>query len=542
MKRAALATLAAAIVAATVLAYLPTFRNGFVSYDDGVYITENPGVSGGLSLDGLRWALTTRHGSNWHPLTWVSHQLDVTLFGLHPAGHHAVSLLLHVANALLLLRFLSSATGSLLPSAAAAALFALHPLAVESVAWAADRKNVLSTLFLFLGLNAYLALVRRPALSRHAALLLLFALGLASKGMLVTVPLLLLLLDLWPLGRLAGGAGRPAPARVLLEKLPLAALTAAGAALTLWAQSTFAMESVASFPPDQRIANAVYSLALYLRKAAWPLDLAYFYPHPHRGILAWQTLLAAAVVAGLSLAAWRWRRRAPAALIGWLWYLVACLPILGLVQVGLQGAADRYTYVPLVGIFFAAAFALAPAVRGARLRAACATGVCILLAAFAALTWRQTRSWADSASLTAQSLKVMPGNFYALNDLGTQQVDAGRYAEAIETFRAALASPPEYPRARFNLGVTYYLSGQYEEAIPQLDRAVQDAAALLPLARGFLADSHARVGLDLARQGQTADAMRHLEEALRLDPANRKARLTLDLLRRAAAPETERVP
>lgn len=539
--RASRATFAAVIVAATVLTYLPTFQNGFVSYDDGVYITENPWVFRGLAPGALRWALTTRHGSNWHPLTWFSHQFDVTLFGLQPAGHHAVGLLLHLANAMLLLRFLSSASGRLLPSAAAAALFALHPLAVESVAWAADRKNVLSTLFLFLSLNAYLALVRRPSFSRHIILLLLFGLGLASKGMLVTFPFLLLLLDVWPLGRHAGGGNRPTLSRILLEKLPLVLLAAAGAALTLWAQSGFAMQSLAHFPLDRRIANAVYSLALYLRKAVWPLDLAYFYPHPLFGILAWQTLLAATVVAVLSLVAWRSRHRAPAMLTGWLWYLATCLPVLGLIQFGLQGAADRYTYVPLVGVFFAITFTHALVVPRRMLQGTRAVGS-LLLVAFAVLTWRQTRVWADSSTLAAHALKVTQGNFFALNDLGTQQVDAGRYAEAIETFQAAIKAAPEYTRARFNLGIAYYFTGRYSEAIEQLDQSVRDAAALLPQARDFLADSHIRVGLHLARNGRTMDAVRHLEEALRLDPANHKANLTLGLLRNVVAPGTAGVP
>lgn len=535
------AAAAVVIVLATVLAYLPTFRNGFVSYDDGVYITENPWVFRGLSPETLRWALTARHGSNWHPLTWFSHQVDVTLFGLQPAGHHAVSLLLHLANATLLLLFLTSASGRLLPSAVVVALFALHPLAVESVAWAADRKNVLSTLFLFLSLNAYLAHVRRPSFSRYILLLLLFGLGLAAKGMLVTFPVLLLLLDVWPLGRLAGVGNRPAFPRILLEKLPLLLLAVAGAALTLWAQSGFAMESLERFPLDRRIANAVYSLAFYLRKMAWPLDLAYFYPHPFFGILAWQTLFAAAVVAGISLFAWRSRRRAPAMLTGWLWYLTTCFPVLGLLQVGLQGAADRYTYVPLVGVFFAVTFALAPAVRRRMPQGALASGA-VILVAFAVLTWRQTRVWADSSTLAAHALKVTTRNFFALNDLGTQQVDAGRYAEAIETFRAALKASPEFTRARFNLGIAYYFTGRYAEAIEQLDQSVRDAAALLPMARDFLADSHTQVGLHLARNGQTADAVRHIEEALRLDPTNRKANLTLGLLRKAVAPGTEHVP
>jgi hypothetical protein len=355
------------LLALLVLAvYAPVAGHRFINFDDGLYVAGNPLVRDGLTARGLLGALRPR-ALNWHPLTWVSHMLDVELFGLRPGPHHLVSVLIHAANASLLFGLLRALTGAAAPALAVAALFAVHPLHVESVAWVAERKDVLCALFSLLAAGAHLRRVRRPSRGRDAAVLLLFACALAAKPMAVTLPLLLLVLDAWPLGR-----HRTVPAaRLVGEKAPLLALALADGLVTLQAQHAGRLVRVIAPSLPLRLENAVVSCAAYLGQALWPSGLALLYPFPLAGIPAPRVVAAALLLAALSAAAWRARRRDPALLAGWSWYLVGLLPVLGLHQVGAQARADRYTYLPLAGVFVAGAWWAAPRLRG-RARAAAA--------------------------------------------------------------------------------------------------------------------------------------------------------------------------
>jgi tetratricopeptide (TPR) repeat protein len=452
---------------------------GFVNIDDPRYVFQNPQVSRGLTGDGLAWAFTSFHAGNWHPITWLSHMLDVELFGLDPGRHHVVNVVLHGIAALLLLGFLRSATGHTWRSALAAALFAVHPLHVESVAWISERKDVLSAIFWLLACWAYVGWVRRRGPARYAAVAAAFAFGLMSKPMVVTLPVALLLLDFWPLGRVSATAPLRSQALALLrEKVPLLALSLASGAATLLAQSHG--EAVSSLPvlqPTARIGNAVLSYAIYLGKTLWPSSLAAVYPHPSLGpggLQAGQVASSALLLAALTAVAFWQRRRRPYLTVGWLWYLVTLLPVIGLLQVGLQGMADRYTYVPLVGIFVALSWLAAEVAEGSRARRAAVAAGCIgLVLACAALARRQVGTWRDSVSLFGHALEVTSDNWLALRNLGIAHLDARRPAEAIAALERSLRLMPHDGQAWMNLGIAYATVQRYQEAGRCLRRAVE---------------------------------------------------------------------
>ncbi len=343
------AVLCLTLAAITFAVFGQTAGFGFVNYDDNDYVYDNPVVARGLTLKGIVWAFSC-HASNWHPLTWLSHELDCQLYGLNPSGHHLTNVLLHTATVIALFLVLRQMTGALWRSAFVAAVFAIHPLRVESVAWVAERKDVLSGLFFMLTIGAYVRYARRPwSPARYGLVVLLFALGLMCKPMLVTLPVVLLLLDYWPLQReesrkLSG---------LVLEKLPLLALSAASCVVTLLAQNG-AIQSTELYSMPMRYANALVSGMVYLGQMVWPAGLAVFYPYPHNGLPAWEVALAGMLLAGLSAGAWGRRRKQPWLLVGWLWYLVMLLPVVGVIQVGGQAHADRYTYLPQIGIYVAA--------------------------------------------------------------------------------------------------------------------------------------------------------------------------------------------
>jgi hypothetical protein len=416
------------LAAAIALAYAPIWRNGFVTLDDPLYITGNEAVTPGLSLASLAWAFRSTAPWSWHPLTWISHQADVALFGLAPAGHHATSLLLHAANAALLFLLLRSLTGWLWRSAAAAALFALHPIHVETVAWAAERKGVLSALFFLAALHAYCGYVRRPGAGRYALVAAALAASLMAKQMAVTLPALLLVLDFWPLGRWRGPGGGRRLLPLLVEKLPLALLAAGGSLVAYLTQSgSGAVMKIATFPLAERLENAAVSYVAYLGAALWPARLACFYPHPGGGIAPARWLAATAFLAAATAVVVAGSRRRPWALAGWLWYLAALLPVLGLVQVGWHARADRYAYLPLIGVYLVAAAALAEAAAGrAWRRAAAGCLAVVVLAALAVTTARQVRVWRDDISLFGHALAVTEENWFAHNNIGAAYFRQGR--------------------------------------------------------------------------------------------------------------------
>jgi tetratricopeptide (TPR) repeat protein len=511
-----------ALLAATLAVYAPVLTHSFLDYDDSAYVTHNRTVQSGLSLAGCRWAWTTFHASNWHPLTWLSHMLDCQLFGLHPAGHHLTSVLFHLANALLLFLVLRCMTAAPWRSALVAGVFALHPLHVESVAWVAERKDVLSTFFGLLALGAYLHYVERPGPARYALVLGAFALSLLAKPMLVTLPFVLLLLDYWPLRRFPAEADqppgpdetppRPVPLpRLLLEKVPLLVLSVASCAVTLWAQSGHAVVSLERVPLGARLANAVLAYAGYLRKTVWPVDLAVFYPHPGAQVPWGQVLVSGLVLAVVTGLAVGLRRRQPALLVGWLWYLGTLVPVIGLVQVGGQSMADRYTYFPLIGIFLALAWCV-PGRLAARpaARVGLAVGAATVLAACALVTHSQLASWQDEGTVWEHALRVTENNAVAHLYLGTYLYNQGGTGEGVEHLREAARLDPGNALALHNLGLAQLQDGDTDGALELLTRAV----ALDPQV-GLYENS---LGLALVRKGRVDEAGRAFREAVRLAP------------------------
>ncbi|HEY5998919.1 MAG TPA: hypothetical protein VI078_06390 [bacterium] len=470
---AAAAVLAALLAAATLALYWRIGGNAFLNYDDNLYITANEHLRAGLTARSAAWAFTSV-GANWHPLTWISHLVDMDLFGLDPRGHHLHNAVLHAANAALLFAALRSLTGALWSPVLVAALFAVHPLHVESVAWAAERKDLLAGLFWALALLAYARYVRRPSGGRYAAVLSAYALGLMSKPMLVSLPVVLLLLDLWPLARLgppAGAAGRWQ--KPFLEKLPLLALAGASAALAIFAQrGANALFYAEEYPLGARVANALTSYWAYLGQTVWPVDLT-FYPFEGWRIPPWQSAGAAVALAvataALALAA---RRRGWAA-VGWLWYLVTLVPVIGLVQVGVQARADRYTYIPLTGVFVAAAWSLREVARQwARLRVPVAAVCLAALGALAAATWAQCRYWRSNTALFGHAVAVQPDNWIALNNLGNALLNENRVNEGQALISRAYKLNPYL---RFDLfirtGDVQAGEGRFDEALASYRRA-----------------------------------------------------------------------
>jgi hypothetical protein len=453
--------LGTALTVLTLAAWLPTLRNGFVNLDDGLYVTGNPHVRQGLTRASLAWALTANVANNWHPLTLLSHLLDVQLFGLDPAGHHATSLLLHLANVLLLFAVLTKMTARMTGapgrSAAVAALFAVHPAHVESVAWVAERKDVLSALCWLLAMAAYERYARRPSPGRYLLVALAMALGLAAKPMVVTLPFALLLLDVWPLERLQLGWKR-----LMVEKLPLFALSAASSLITLHYQKT-SLAPLDVLPWSFRLAGAAVSYVAYLRKLFLPRNLAVFYPVPLE-IPTWEILGAVTLLAAITaFSLWK-ARRAPWLLVGWLWFLGTLVPVIGLVQVGRQAMADRYTYLPSIGLFLAVVWGIAE-LAGHR-RAVLATAAAVVIALLAVGTWRQAGSWKDSDALYRHALAVTHGNYLAHLGLAKALAAERDWNGAAEQYRAALALRPGLVEARSGLDAMLRVIGSPLPASP----------------------------------------------------------------------------
>ena len=502
--------IAVALAAAVAAVYAPTRHHGFVNLDDPKYVYENPIVRDGLTARGAAWAFTTFEVSNWHPLTWLSHMLDVELFGLDAGAHHLASAVIHALAAILLFLALRAATGATWRSALVAALFAVHPTHVESVAWVAERKDVLSGALFFATLLAWIHHLRRPRPGRYALDLGLFALALLSKPMAVSLPVVLLLLDLWPLRRLE--LGPPAETlrragRLLLEKAPFVLLAVASSAVTVLAQARGgAISSAEKLPLSERAANAALSYVAYLGKLAWPTDLAVFYPHrawTTGGLDAWQvasaTLLLVAVTA---LAAWQLRAR-PVIAMGWGFYLVTLLPVIGLVQVGSQAMADRYTYLPAVGIFTAVVWLGAEAARSVAARRAAAVLTCGALVALGVAARAQTRHWSDSFALYARALSVTSENWLAWQNLGNARYAAGEHAAGVAAFEEAVRLQPDDFVSWMNLGAGYRAAGAREAAL----RAFQNARRVEPGSRDA-AFNAAIAAVDLGAWPVAIDAFR----------------------------------
>ena len=457
--------LAVLLSLATLAVFVQTVGFAFVDYDDNLYVTANPHVKEGLTLAGVRWAFTTFAAANWHPLTWISLMLDWSIGGPGARVFHLTNLILHLADVLLLFFCLDRMTGRRLPSAVTAALFAIHPLHVESVVWIAERKDVLSTLFLLLTLVAYAGFVERPGLVRRIAVVLLFALGLLAKPMLVTLPVLLLMLDAWPLRR------QEPWRRLVLEKAPLLALSIATGVVTVVAQRQGGtVGTLTIYPLGVRVANAVVATATYLGKAIWPTRLAVFYPHPGATLSAWTVAGSAVILTALTIWTIHERRSRPYLLLGWAWYLMTLAPVVGIVQVGWQARADRYTYIPLIGIFLGVVWALSDrfADRPALLSGMASAALVVLgVGAFV-----QAGYWRDSETLFQHALAVTENNAVAHNNLGTALLRRGLPSQAEEHFAEAVRIDPSFADAHSNLGVALGRQGDIDEAILEFQRAL----------------------------------------------------------------------
>lgn len=543
----------------------------FIAFDDDVYVYENPHVRKGLTLEGIWWSFTTFHGSNWHPVTWISHMTDVELFGIDAGWHHWMNVLFHLLDTLLLYVVLWRMTGRLWHSAFVAALFGVHPLHVESVAWIAERKDLLSTLFWILTMGVYLRYVRRPSLGRYLPLAIFFALGLMCKPMGVTLPFVLLLMDWWPLRRMTpldASDFRPwhyslsAWSRFAWEKVPLLGLSAISCLITFLAQSRGgAVRSLDYMPFGLRISNAFMSYVTYLGKMVWPSSLAMFYPHPasiaaQASIPMWKIVGAALLLCGFSFLVMRHAQRRPYLPVGWLWYIGTLVPVIGLVQVGNQAMADRYTYVPLIGVFIAIAWGIPDLFSRIRFRNL-ALGVLggAVVAALSVAAWNQVGYWRNNVTLFSRMLAVTQDNWLAWNNLGLTYVSLGQPQKAIDHFREALRIKPGYADALYNLGMTYDKLGQSQQAIVyyrealrvkpdyakawnnlgtvyhelgQLEQALTYYQKALQTKPDY-ADAWYNLGLAYADYGQLHQAMACFREALRIKPDFKEAQHSLDL-------------
>jgi tetratricopeptide (TPR) repeat protein len=514
----------------TLALYNPVNRHPFVNYDDDRYVTENVHVRQGLTLDTVTWALASSEQANWHPLTWMSHALDYSLFRLNPAGHHFTSVLLHAVNVVLLFLLLMWATERLGPSLFVAALFALHPINVESVAWVAERKNVLCTTFFFLTLWAYGWYVRKPDWKRYLAVAALFAAGLACKPMVITFPFVLLLLDYWPLARVRGANAEENKSafpwsRLVLEKLPLLALSAASGLITILAQqSGGAVRTTADFSSRVRIANAVFAYAMYLWKMVWPARLAPLYPHPGDSLAAWQVLVAAVLVLAVTAVVWRLRARRYL-VVGWLWFLGTLVPVIGLVQVGEAAMADRYAYIPLAGLFVMIAFGGADWADQKKLGLWPAVPAAVVLIVLALATHRQIGYWQSNYDLWSHTLAVTRNNFVAEDNLGGALILVDQEEEAHPHFEAAARINPRDPMSRSNLGTYFQTHNQMREAVTQYE-----AAADLTSDPGLLAMTYANLGAAYRALGEDEKAHKSFDQSLRSNPKQFNAWLGLGLL------------
>lgn len=513
------------LIVASFAIYAQVFHFQFVNYDDPEYVSANPHVRQGITADGIVWAFTSTEAANWFPLTRLSEMLDWQLFGLRAGWHHLTNVAIHAAAAVLLFLFLLRATGARWPSAFVAFVFALHPLHVESVAWVAERKDVLNAFFWFLALLAYVRYVKTPSRRWYALLLAAFCAGLMSKPMIVTLPVLLLLIDIWPLRR------RPS----LREKTPVFALSAAAAIFTFVVQrGSGAVRTLEIVPLPLRIENAVLSYVVYIGKTFWPSGLAVFYPYPHT-IPAWQAVLAGVAILAITFLVWRRMRDVPFLAVGWLWYLVTLLPVIGLVQVGSQARADRYMYVPMIGLLIMLAWGLeAAGGAGGRLWIA-ATGLTAL--ACAALAWMQTGYWQDSETLFRHALSVTKENYVAEHNLGSSLLGTpAKLSEAEAHLWEAVRLAPDSVRAHTDLGSALAEMGRFPEAMAeyrtalQLDPSSEITRNNLANALADAARTHYSHGLDLAKAERLPEAASELQAAINLQPDNPEAQNNLGVV------------
>ena len=501
----------------TWLVFGQTLRHDFVNYDDSRYVYQNTRITSGLNIAGIAWAFTHTHTENWHPLTTITHMLDCQLHGLKAGWHHFTNVLLHALAVILLFVALQQMTGALWRSAFVAAVFALHPLHVESVAWIAERKDVLSAVFFMLTLLTYFYYTRTLSTSRYLAVALVIASGLMSKAMLVTLPFVLLLLDYWPLRRYKcqpSSAGRQV-LQLAIEKIPLLALSAVSSSVTFLAQRG-AIGWTEQLPVSTRISNAMVSYIIYIRQMFWPAKLAVFYPHPENRLPTWQITLALIFLIGITATAFVLRKKAPYFITGWLWYLGMLVPVIGLVQVGWQGHADRYTYLPQIGLYIAVTWGVVDLTQRWRFQRMVLGAAAVVVAG--ALSWRawlQTSYWQDSETLFTHALAVTSNNDVALNNLGITFLDKGQLDEAISRLQAAIDLRPENGPAHDNLAKALLKKGQVAEAMVHYRKFLEIEPANV--------EARNTLGTALIQQGKFTEAIDQWEKALAIQPENGNA-------------------
>src|SRR5437667_2387587 len=539
------------LIAITWLVFGQTLSHEFVNFDDHVYVYENPVITGGLTLPGIIWAFTHSHARNWHPLTTISHMLDCQLFGLNAGGHHFTNVFLHTIAVVLLFLVLRqmtggpSRTGSVWPSAFVAALFAIHPLHVESVAWISERKDVLSGVFFMLTLSAYVRYARRPSVARYIMMSILFACGLMSKPMLVTLPFVLLLLDYWPLGRGRGMeiSGERSEVRrersvvsgrwsvvggLVVEKIPLLALSAASCLATLLGQRQ-AAGSIDQLPFAWRVNNAIVTCVAYIWQMLWPVKLAVFYPHPDNRLLLWQIFLALALLIAITVAVIASRQKRPYLMTGWLWDLGMLVPVIGLVQVGEQARADRYTYLPQVGLYLALTWTIVDlSASWRRRREILGVAAAVVITALTWRAWIQASYWKNSETLWTHTLAVTSDNDVAHNNLGFIFLRRGELDEAISHFQTALNIRADNTQTHYNLGSALVHNNLgnalvrkklVDEAITHYEKAVE--------LRPDYADGHYNLGSALLQEGRIDEAIAHWQKTVSLQPNDAEAHTTL---------------
>ena len=512
------------LILITFCVYSQVKDHAFVDYDDDSYVTENSNVQKGLTKESVIWAFKSTFVGNWHPLTWLSHMLDVQLFGMNSGAHHIINVLFHIFNTLLLFIVFRRMTGEIWKSCFVAAFFALHPLHVESVAWVAERKDVLSTFFWMLTMCSYALYAERSRRSMYLLSLLFFMLGLMSKPMLVTLPFVLLLLDYWPLRRFQfryqdGSRNmqkKPIIISLIREKIPFFILSAASCAITFLVQKKGgAIGSLDVFPLKVRIANIIVSYAEYIGKMFWPVKLSVFYPHP--GILqVWKVTGAILLLVSISFLVIKYSRRYPWLCVGWLWYLGTLVPVIGLVQVGVQSMADRYTYIPLIGLFIIIAWGFTEILSKWSYKKIVFIPIATIVVLILAIaTWFQVRYWLNSISLFENAIEVTDNNYVAHNNLGFALKEEGRVAEAVKHYLAALRINPDFEMAHLNIGVILAGRGDNEAAIKHYKEALR-------IKPDFIT-AYINLGNVRLRQGRIADAISQYSEALRLDPDSEQA-------------------
>lgn len=521
------------LILTTLTAFWQVRNNEFINLDDDLYVTDNPNVQKGLTLKGVLWAFTSIHAGHWHPMTWLSHMLDYDLYGLNPGGHHMTNLLFHIANTIVLFLLLQRMTGVPWRSGFVAALFALHPLHVESVAWVAERKDVLSTFFWMLAMWTYVGYVERPKLERYLLVVLCFVLALMSKPMAVTLPFVLLVLDYWPLGRLQfenmdntlspsiNTAHHKVPFfRLVLEKVPLFFLTAVSSLFTVLAHwGGGAVASLDKLPIEIRIGNALVSYVRYMAKMIWPDRLAVLYPHPII-LPLWEVAGATLLLLMISVLVILAGRKRPYYIVGWLWYLGTLVPVIGLVQAGIQAMADRFTYIPLIGWFIMVIYGVPDILTGRRYRkVALAISGGLLLSILMTTTILQVQHWQNSMKLFNHTLKVTVNNSLIHNNLGVTLVKQGKDQEAVVHYMNALKINPGYADAHYNLGTLLARHGKNEEAMVHFVETLR--------IKPNRVEAHNDLGVILSKQGKIQEAIAHFSEAVRINPNYAEAQFNL---------------